>query len=119
MAAKIPVTPPAAAQKTAAKALEVRASLPASKKAGLTTQEAGKQGIGSGVARARDIAAGKDVDAKQVVAFFDRHGGNITKAKADGKGMEESKAVQAGALWGGPAMERAARAAVKKAEGDK
>lgn len=116
--ARVSVTPPKAAQATAKRALEVRAELPKSKRAGLTTQEAGQLGIGSGVARARDIANGNDVDAQQVVNFFNRHGGNIDKAEAAGKGLEDSKAIQAGALWGGAAMERAARAALKRAEAD-
>jgi hypothetical protein len=110
------VTPPKAAQATAKRALEVRAELPKSKRAGLTTQEAGQLGIGSGVARARDIANGSDVDAQQVANFFSRHGGNIAKAEAAGKDMESSKAIQAGALWGGKTMERAALAALKKTE---
>jgi hypothetical protein len=112
------VKPPQAAQKAAAHALEVRASVAPSNRGGLTPQEAGKQGIGSGVARARDIAAGKEVDAKQVKAFFDRHQGNIDKAKAEGKTMKESKALQAEGLWGGQTMRRAAEAAVRKAEKD-
>ena len=63
---RVPVKPPKAAQDIAREALEVRASLPKSKRGGLTTREAGRQGVGSGIARARDIVAGKNLDAGQV-----------------------------------------------------
>jgi len=117
MAKRIPVTPPPAARKAAKRALEARSSAPKSKRGGLDTKQAGAQG--SGVARARDIAAGKDVDAKQVKAFFDRHEGNYKKAVAKGTPLAESKAKQAWGLWGGSSMRRAAESAVAKAEREK
>lgn len=113
--ADVRVYPPAAARKLAAEALKVRASLPVSRRGGLTTQQAGKLGIGSGVARARDIVAGKSLDAKQIVRFFDRFRGRIASEKSAGKTMAESKTLQADGLWGGEAMERAARKAVDSA----
>jgi hypothetical protein len=50
----------------------------------LTTQEAGKQGIGSGVARATSLANGEKVSyetIKRMAAFFSRH----EKNKAGGE----------------------------------
>jgi len=85
--------------------------------------QAHEQGIGSGVLRARDIAAGKRINAYQVKAFFDRHRHNYVKARADGKTWENSKAWQAWDLWGGEPLRRQVESAVKKdkkrAEADK
>jgi hypothetical protein len=108
------VTPPPAARAAAKRALEVRAEVAPSKRGGLTTQEAGAQGIGSGVARAAAIAAGRPVDAGRVVAFFDRFAGQI--ADAQGTPLEDSKMLQAAGLWGGPSMKAAAEKAIRKAE---
>lgn len=112
---RVPVEPPEAAKRIARKALDVRVSLPPSRRGGLTTQEAGAQGVGSGVARARDIIAGRNLDARQVVAFFDRFGPRIAKAKAEGLTMVTSKVLQADGLWGGEPMNKAARKAIARA----
>lgn len=64
---------------------------------GLTTQEAGAQGIGSGVARARDLAAGSSVSTKtlkRMLAFFARHRKNKS-------GGEDDAGHIAWLLWGG------------------
>jgi len=79
----------------ARKALERRKLVPKSKRGDLDPLEAHEEGIGSGVLRARDIAAGKRIDAYRVKAFFDRHRHNYLKAKAEGKRWEDSKALQA------------------------
>jgi hypothetical protein len=84
----------------------------------LTTQEAGKMGVGSGVARARDIVAGKRVDAKQVKGFFDRHQHNYERAKAAKLAPKDSKVIQAWLLWGGDAMRKAAERAIRQAKSD-
>ena len=66
-------------------------------KGGLTTQEAGAQGIGSGVARARDLAAGSAVSTKtlkRMVSFFARH-------RANKSGGEDDAGHIAWLLWGG------------------
>ena len=66
-------------------------------KGGLTTQEAGKQGIGSGVARATSLANGKNVSEKtlrQMSAFFSRHEKNKS-------GGEDDAGYIAWLLWGG------------------
>lgn len=115
MAAKIPVKPPEAAKQIAKRALEARAEAPKSKRGGLDTKKAGEQGVGSGVARARDIIAGREVNAKQVKAFFDRHEGNYRAALAKNIPLKESKARQAWGLWGGDPMRSAAERAVKDA----
>ena len=66
-------------------------------KGGLTTQEAGKQGIGSGVARATRLANGKNGSEKtlrQMSAFFSRHEKNKS-------GGEDDAGYIAWLLWGG------------------
>lgn len=103
-----------ASRKVAARALERRKNLPKSKRGGLDPMQAHEEGIGSGVLRARDIAAGKRVNAYQVKAFFDRHRGNYLKAKAEGKRWEDSKILQAWDLWGGEPMRKQVEAAVAK-----
>lgn len=107
------IYPNDAAKKVAKKALERRKKIPKSKRGGLDAAEAGEQGIGSGVMRARDIAAGKRVNAYQVKAFFDRHRHNFVRAKADGKSWEDSKAWQAWDLWGGEPLRRQVEKAVR------
>lgn len=68
-------------------------------KGGLTTQEAGKQGIGSGVARATSLANGEAVSAetiRRMAAFFSRHEKNKS-------GGEDDAGYIAWLLWGGDA----------------
>jgi len=94
---KIDFTPPQGVQSAAERGLEQRRKYG---RGGLTTAEAGKQGIGSGVARAATLAAGKDISpetAKRMKAFFDRHG-NAPQAKpADGGPSARAIAIN---LWG-------------------
>ncbi len=55
-------------------------------KGGLTTQEAGKQGIGSGVARATSLANGEKISyetIKRMAAFFSRHEKNKSGGEDD------------------------------------
>jgi uncharacterized protein YegJ (DUF2314 family) len=105
------IEPNKTAQRNARRGLDARASAQKSKRGGLTTREAGRAGIGSGVARARDIVAGRRVDAKRVASFFARHRANYEAAKAKGLQPEDSPAIQAWLLWGGDALDRqAARA---------
>lgn len=120
--------PPRGAEKWARWGLEARRNAPKSKKGGLSTRQAGRQGIGSGVARARDILAGKRLDARQVKAFFDRHEHNyepaIKRAKLRAKkegiplkvAAEREPAVQSWWQWGGDPARKAAERAVEKAE---
>lgn len=108
------VRPPAAARRVAARALEMRRGLPPSRRGGLSPAEAGRQGIGSGVKRAMDIAAGRSVDAMQVHRFFARSHGHADRARARGLTFAESKAIQASDLWGGRPMWAAAKKALGK-----
>lgn len=108
------IKPTKAAIAAAKKGLEARKKAPKSKKGGLDTQQAKAEGVGSGVARARDIIAGKRVNAYQVKAFFDRHRQNYLDAKLRGLRPEESKAIQAWLIWGGEPLRKQAEQAVEK-----
>lgn len=104
------VYPPPAAQRIAREALEVRASLPESRQAGLTRGEARSLGITSGVERAKSIAAGEwQDDPGDIRRFFSRFSGQVSRARAQGKDMRSSKAIQAWNLWGGDPMREAVR----------
>jgi hypothetical protein len=96
----IDFTPPEAVQKAAMRGLMLRRKYG---RGGLDTNEAGEQGIGSGVARATTLASGKAVSLdtiRQMVAFFARHEKNLDTPPEKGNGMI------AGLLWGGrPGME--------------
>jgi hypothetical protein len=102
------IQPNKGAQRAAKRGLNARKRAAKSKRGGLTTQEAGRQGIGSGVARARDIAAGKRVDAHRVASFFARHRKSYEAAKAKGLQPEQSPAIQSWLMWGGDALDRQA-----------
>jgi hypothetical protein len=85
------------------------------KKGGLTTQEAGKQGIGSGVARATSLASGEKVSyktIKRMAAFFSRH----EKNKSGGEG---DAGFHAWLLWGGDAGRAWANRIIKMVENRK
>lgn len=114
------LTPPKDVQAIAARALEMRRE---HGRGGLSTQEAGKQGIGSGVARAATLAAGKAVSmdtAKRMVAYFSRH---ASDKDAEGFRQGEKGYPSAGRiawdLWGGDAGKRWAESVVKRAEAEK
>lgn len=99
---KIDFTPPQGVRAAAKRGLEQRREYG---RGGLTTSEAGKQGIGSGVARAATLAAGKDISpetAKRMKAFFDRHGDAPQAKPADGGPSARAIAIN---LWGGRAGE--------------
>lgn len=86
--------PPEPVRAAARRGLELRRKYG---RGGLTTHEAGKQGIGSGVARASNLAAGDAVSTatlRRMVAFFNRH----RKNKAGG---EDDAGHIAWLLWGG------------------
>ena len=89
-------SPPSSVRSAARRGLELRKK---HGKGGLTTQEAGKQGIGSGVARATSLANGEAVSyetIKRMAAFFSRHAKNLA-------GGEDDAGFIAGMLWGGSA----------------
>lgn len=112
--ASVTIAPPAAARRVAARALAVRKTLPPSRRGGLTTTQAHAAGIGSGVQRAVDIAAGRKVDAMRVHRFFQRFRGTVAKARAQGKTVHDSKAIMAWDLWGGDPMRVAVQRAVAR-----
>jgi len=81
----------------------------------LTTQEAGKQGIGSGVARATSLANGENVSyetIKRMAAFFSRHEKNKS-------GEEDDAGKIAWDLWGGDAGRAWANRIIKMVENRK
>ena len=100
----IDFTPPESVQNAAERGLEMRAAATPSNRGGLTTAEAGKQGIGSGVARASQLKRGSNVSPKvigQMVRFFSSHSAYKHKHKSEPQG----KARQSWLLWGGDAGE--------------
>jgi hypothetical protein len=102
-------SPPSAVRSAARRGLELRKK---HGKGGLTTQEAGKQGIGSGVARATTLASGKSVSyamIKRMAAFFSRHAKNLS-------GGEDDAGYIAGLLWGGSAGRAWANRIIKMVE---
>ena len=95
----VDLTPTEAMRAAAKRGLELRQKAPKSRKGGLDTKQAGAQGIGSGVARSRDILSGKALSEKvvrQMHAFFSRHAAFKHKHKEE----PEGKAIQSWLLWG-------------------
>lgn len=93
--AHIDFNPPESVSKAALRGLALRKEYG---RGGLDTQQAGEQGIGSGVARARDLAGGGAVSpetVRRMVAFFARHVQNKDTPPAEGNGQI------AWLLWGG------------------
>jgi hypothetical protein len=96
-------------QSAARRGLELRKKY---HKGGLTTQEAGKQGIGSGVARAASLGNGEAVSfetIKRMAAFFSRHEKNKS-------GGENDAGYIAWQLWGGDAGRTWANRVIKMVE---
>ena len=94
--------PPIAVQNAAKRGLRLRRKAKKSNRGGLTSRQAGKQGIGSGVQRAANLASGGNVSlrtVKRMHAFFSRHKKN---SKIDpGKTADTDRGFQAWLLWGG------------------
>lgn len=89
--------PPQAVRSAAKRGLEMRKK---HGRGGLDNKEASKQGIGSGVQRASDLANGENVSldtVKRMHAFFSRH------QKNKGKEGDTSAGRIAWLLWGGDA----------------
>lgn len=102
-------SPPSSVRAAARRGLELRKK---HGKGGLTTQEAGKQGIGSGVARAGDLAGGGGISlatVKRMAAFFSRHEKNKS-------GGENDAGYIAWQLWGGDAGRSWANRIIKMVE---
>jgi hypothetical protein len=104
--------PPSSVRAAARRGLELRKK---HGKGGLTTQEAGKQGIGSGVARATSLANGEAVSyetIKRMAAFFSRHAKNKS-------GGEDDAGFISHQLWGGDAGRAWANRIIKMVESAK
>jgi hypothetical protein len=102
-------SPPSSVRAAARRGLELRKKYG---KGGLTTQEAGKQGIGSGVARATSLANGDKVSyetIKRMAAFFSRHAKNKSGGEDDAGFISHS-------LWGGDAGRSWASRIIKMVE---
>jgi hypothetical protein len=102
-------SPPSSVRAAARRGLELRKK---HGKGGLTTQEAGKQGIGSGVARAGDLAGGGGISfatIKRMAAFFSRHEKNKS-------GGENDAGFIAWLLWGGDSGRSWANRVIKMVE---
>ena len=107
--ADIDFKPPKGAREAARRGLELRRE---HGRGGLSTREAGAQGIGSGVQRASDIAGGERLGpatVKRMAAFFNRH--RIHREHHDDK---SSAAYISWQLWGGDAGDRWARKLVSQ-----
>ncbi len=94
----IDFTPPEGVQNAARRGLELRKE---HGRGGMSTKEASKEGIGSGVARATTLANGKAVSPNTIprmVAFFSRHQKNFVAPKA---GEKPSNGWISYLLWGG------------------
>ena len=81
----------------------------------MTTREAGKEGIGSGVARASNLANGNALSfatIKRMAAFFSRHEKNKS-------GGEDDAGYIAWLLWGGDAGKAWANRIIKMVESRK
>lgn len=103
---------PQAVRKEAQRGLDLRKE---HGRGGLTTQEAGKHGIGSGVQRAVDLIEGtvSYATVKRMLAFFNRH-----KAfKEHHTTNPPSNSLISWLLWGGDAGYRWAQRIVKDVEG--
>ena len=94
---------PESVRRAARRGLELRRKQSPSNKAGLDPMQAAKEGIGSCVARARDLSAGKvsPETVRRMKAYFSRHASNFNLDA--GKKPHEHKGYVAGLLWGGDA----------------
>ena len=104
----------------AKRGLELRRKQPKSGKAGLDPKEAKKQGIGSGVTRASNMANRKNLSPstwRRVKAYHDRHQKDRKLDK--GKKPTEDKGYVASMLWGGDAGYAQARKIVRQLDARK
>lgn len=97
-------TPTEAMRNNAKRGLAARAKAPDSQKGGLDASEAKKEGVGSGVARARDIINGDlSLDTvKRIYSFLSRSEKNY-KPKERTAGGNLTPGTQAFLQWGGSA----------------
>ena len=108
--------PPASVAKEAEKGLEYRRR---SGKGGLSSQEAGKSGIGSGVQRAVNLKNRNNIapdTIQQMLNFFSRHEKNKSIAPENRKTPWEDAGYVAWLLWGGDAGKSWAEGVKKQME---
>lgn len=87
--------PPKEVQAIAQRALDIRAELPPSARAGTPV----------GIARARDLARGADLSESTLVRIYSylmRAKFDYDDARRQGKDIKNSRAIMAYNLWGGP-----------------
>lgn len=92
--------PPQAVADAAARGLELRKKF---KRGGLSPQEAGKQGIGSGVTRATSLKNRQNLSPETIgrmVSYFSRHAKDL-RSEAARKSSEPTAGEIAWLLWGG------------------
>lgn len=111
--------PPESVANAAKKGLEYRQKASPSNRGGLTSEEAGEQGIGSGVQRAtnlknRDTLSPETV--KQMAAFFSRHEKNKSIAAEHKDEPWNDKGHVSWLLWGGDAGKAWADKVIKQME---
>jgi len=106
----------AAAKSAVREAMALADVLPKSKQGAWDTTRAGKEGMGSGRKRGRDIVAGHPVDAYQVASFFRRKAKAQREAERKGLTAAESPQIQSWLWWGGDPMWWLAEEAIRKAE---
>ena len=104
--------PTEAMKRAAERGLKLRAKYG---RGGLDTKQAAEAGVGSGVARARDILNGNLSleSVKRMHAFFSRHASNIKNAKTQPDGGPGAAKI-ASDLWGGSAGEAWARGILRQ-----
>lgn len=96
--------PPESVANAAKKGLEYRQKASPSNRGGLTTEEAGDQGIGSGVQRATNLKNRDEMSPdtiKQMHGFFSRHEKNKGIAAEHKNEPWNDKGYVAWLLWGG------------------
>ena len=113
----INMKPSESTAKAARRGLELRKKQPKSGKAGLDAKQAKKQGIGSGVQRASNMANRNKLSPdtwERVKSYHDRHDKNRGLDK--GKAPHEDKGYVASQLWGGDAGRAQANKIVRQME---
>jgi hypothetical protein len=96
--------PPESVASAAEKGLEYRSKASPSNKGGLTSSEAGKAGIGSGVQRAVNLKNRNELSpstVKRMHSFFSRHKGNESIGSEHKGEPWNDKGYVAWLLWGG------------------
>lgn len=111
-------SPPEGARSAARRGLEARKKW---NRGGLSSGEAGKQGIGSGVQRASDLASGdalSEETIRMMNRFFGRHQKNYAPGKKESDGGPTAGTI-AWWLWGGDAGKSWAAKMVERFDRDK